>query len=214
MIHYVALAAFALAALVLVKAAKGDRAMTIPCVAVVVGLVLDVSRKIVAELVLIPAKEAGMVPYEGTVRAWFHFDQFTFLGWRAIILGLTASVFVKIPWWIPLSAWVIVSCRFASAYPVLRQALLLEAYGWVTAACVALELACVSASTLKKPMDKVGRPHLVVLFLMAGETCSLFGPWLGDPYKNWPLAQISWTFFFLLIAASVIRRDTSAGTEG
>ena len=210
MIHLIALAAFALASLALVKAARGDQSLKPACLSVSLGFLLDVLRKVIQEVVLVPAREAGKVPFEGSTRAWFHADQFMFLGWRAVMLGLVAWTFVRVPAWIPASTWAIVSFAFAGSYPALRQDPLLQAYGWVTVSCILLSLACVAAGTYARPSEKVGRPHLVALLLTAGETCSLFGPWLGRPYENWPLAQISWTFFFLLvvIAASVrVRRE-------
>lgn len=172
------------------------------------GLVSELVRELLGAWVLRPERarlldlvggvEAHRPPFAGLVRGVFHLDQALFLAWPAGVATLA--------WWamrrrdgrtaLLQHVLLLAACMavFASRYPELRGASLGSAYRWTAVACIGSALTSVAMKT-----ERFGRVQLVALLLVAGECATLAGPYLGDPFGLWWLAQATWMLPFALI---------------
>lgn len=178
------------------------------------GLVNELVRELLGRWVLRPERarlldlvggvEELRPPFSGVVRDVFHLDQALLWAWPA---GVAVVV-----WWamrrrdgrtallqhaLLLAAFVTV---LAGRYPELRGAALGSVYRWATVACIGSALVAVAMK-----VERFGRVQLVALLLVAGECATLAGPYLGDPFGLWWLAQATWVLPFALICVVTTR---------
>lgn len=154
----------------------------------------DLVRLLLATLVLAPWKIAhGNVPLTGGARLAGHLEQGLLLGSWFGIAALAGWFFTRAP----LLAGVLYTAALVACvhgYPELRGEALGSFYRILTVVAVGLALLAIARKRLP-----VGLAHLVVLLLVAGLTATLAGPFLGSPFKDWSLAQLTWTVFVGLI---------------
>lgn len=178
-------------------------------------LACDLARLALEAAVLGPAAAGGRLPYVGAERAAFHLSQALFLAWPFGAAWLSWRLFAPcpgaLPWLVGGAPWVISAARLALGYPALRGGPLGDAYRWLSVLGVCLAL---SALLAERPPDfRAGRAHLVSLFVTAGLAAELAGPYLGDAFASWWLAQATWIPVLVAVALAATWRAPRWGTR-
>jgi len=148
----------------------------------------DIVRSLLQRFVLQDAPR----PFTGLARAAFHVDQAGVIGWQAGLLAVVVLAFTgkqaSTPKLLPIAscaAGVILS--FAFAYPDLRGDRLATAY---TVLQIATSLACVSIGAWAWFQHRwFGIAARAASMLVVGELATLFGPFLGEPFRHWGAAN-------------------------
>jgi len=165
----------------------------------------DLARLLLSEAVLAPARARGAVPFEGWERVAFHGTQGLFLAWPFGCAWLAWRLFDE-GWrwaWIAIPSFGFACVELAHRYPSLRGESLASWYRGTHASCIALALLSIPVSPARV---RIGGAHLASLLLLAGLGAELAGPWLGDPFGSWSLAQVTWTIVLAAVAVAALGR--------
>lgn len=162
-------------------------------------LTADVVRGLLQHFVLQDASR----PFTGLARAAFHVDQAGVIGWQAGLLAVVVLAFTgkqtPTPKLLPIASCAVGTIvSFAFAYPDLRGDRLAAAY---TMLQIATSLACVSISAWAWFQHRwFGIAARAASMLVVGEIATLFGPFLGEPFKHWGAANAVSAVTYLVLA--------------
>lgn len=156
-------------------------------------------------------------PFVGALRALYHLETALVLGWPATLAATSWRVFSS-------PRFDHRTRRLRRPFPSSLAALLIGGawLGWLLALVVAyplsrastarvlhaFEVGCVVAALAPIPLAwrrPWGVPHVGVGLLVAVEVAiAMIGPWVTDPFKNWPIASVGYLVgFSALVAAEV-----------
>jgi hypothetical protein len=160
----------------------------------------NAARWVLRSLVIFPAQalEPG-APLHGLARAAGHIDQALFLAWPAGIVALTLAVFSGRRPWLVAIGWALAVAALVLTYPSIRGTATRPLY-------LAAELAAVLASIglvlqwawRRQPMTL---PRLSALFVVGIDCGTLIGPYAGNPFATWELAQAMYSVLYVLLIA-------------
>lgn len=185
-----------------------DEEMLAPARLLELLLAADLAAMALKQLVLAPARIAGLVPYSGPARLVFHATQLAFLAWPFGAAWLCARLFArrKDPALAPATLVVgtIAAALFANLYPELRGERLVDAYRWAHLFAVGV---CLGTVFFRRDVDlRLGRAHLVALLIVAGAAAELAGPYIAAPFASWWTAQASWSLALAAVALAATWR--------
>lgn len=180
-------------------------------VALSVLFALDCLRGTLRHFVLVPARAAGRVPYEGVERLAFHVDQFALFGFAAASVALAMVVFVK-PKRIGAVCviiaifWALGSGLVAMAYPSLRQTPLQAVYSWVARGSTFIQAICALVFFARRSVPI--SPQRAALIMLAVDLAALLGPYLTSrPSDDWASMRapslLLWGLLTLLQGSSI-----------
>lgn len=162
------------------------------------GFVGDLTRRLVREVVLVPAAAAlAGEPLTGWPRVAGHVSQGLFLGWGAGVLAVAVWTFTeRSSWVVALVLWAATWLAAILDYPALRGDALGRFYmGW-TMGVVVLSGLCAVRFAIQRRRPR--QEHVAALWLLMIEGSLLLGPYLGkEPYSAWWTAQIAYAAMYL-----------------
>ena len=172
-----------------------------------VTLVADGARALGQHFVLQHASR----PFAGLARIVFHIDQVGVIGWSAGLVMLVALAFTgrenitsKL---LPIASLAAgIAATFALSYPALREQKLGLAYLIVQIATVFVGVGFVARAWLQRRWFGVAARAVTVL--LVGETATICGPFLGNPFKHWATANAISAVTFVVLAWELKRPRT------
>lgn len=170
-------------------------------------LIADAARALGQHFVLQHASR----PFTGLARIVFHIDQVGVIGWSAGLVMLVVLAFTgREHAWSKLSPIASFAAgtalSFAHAYPDLREQKLGLAYLIVQIATVFVGVAFVARTWLQRRWFGVAARAATVL--LVGETATICGPFLGNPFKHWATANAISAVTFVVLAWELKRPRT------
>jgi hypothetical protein len=145
-------------------------------------------RPVILVFVLLPADEAGRLPFTGAERAAFHVEQALFVSWPLGIAALAVWILARRRPWPIAVAYAAVVLGLILGYPTVRRELLQSVYLGVTLAALAVSIGAAASwwRTKAQPMP----PEIASLLFIAVEVGAILGPFAaGMIDKTWPVAQ-------------------------
>jgi hypothetical protein len=156
-------------------------------------------KMIIRLTVLVPAREAGAVPFTGIVRVAGHVASALFLLWPAGLAALSIVVFLRRRPWAVAVIWAAVSVALAIDYPDARGETLRHYFlaCELAALTVAIGAAVQCLLIRREPVSLV---HVVTALLIAVDIPNLVtGPWQRGLFNQWNLAQISYALVYTFV---------------
>ena len=151
--------------------------------------------------VLVPAREAGAVPFTGWVRVASHVESALFLLWMAGLAALALAVYLgRRPWPVAVG-WAAAVALLALVFPHARGDELRRLY--LAAELAALVVALGSmVQWLITRREPPRLPHVIVAILVAVDLAGLVvGPWRWGLFAGWNLAQVAYCVMYASMIA-------------
>ena len=146
--------------------------------------------------VLVPARNAGAVPFTGWVLCAGVAESALFLSWSAGFVALAIAVFLGRRPWPALAAWGLAVVILAVGMPQIRGDALRRYYLACELAALAGSLGAVGGWLFSR-REPPRLPHLVVAILLTVELAGLVvGPWPFGLFESWNLAQIAYCVLY------------------
>jgi hypothetical protein len=187
------------AAITAVAVARGRKACT-PIAVFLCAMVLANAMKMpIRLLVLVPAREAGSVPFVGWVRVAAHIESALFVAWMAGFAGLAIKVFMgRRPW--PLAiAWCLAIALLAGVFPDARGDELRRIYIVFELSALMVSLGAMLQWVITRS-EPPGLHHTVVALIVLVELAGLVvGPWPWGLFPSWNLAQVAYCVMYATV---------------
>jgi hypothetical protein len=168
-------------------------------------VVANIAHEALRVLVLVPARAGGLQPFTGWTRAAGHLATALSLTWPAglalVALIALARVRPRAAGVALIGAWALVSLTLAWAYPAARGPVLALALLRCELAGLAVSAAGVSVWAVRGERPPQSE-HVAIVLLLVGELSALLvGPWQGDVFGDWPLAQMAYGTIYMVLVA-------------
>jgi hypothetical protein len=163
-----------------------------------VSLIADIIRwPLSAHVLRTGHQRFDPAPFSGWYRVACHLDDALFLVWPAGITALAMVVFLGRRPWVVLAAWALTVAAIAIMYPVTR--------GYVLSLCyLAAEIAALTATigfyaVWWRRREPPTLQNVCTLLIFCAEIATLIGPYSGNIFTTWDLAQASFATLYVTL---------------